>query len=211
MSLDLSTGFSLCYGKLPIDRYLIESVLFSEVESFEVSGEIFESDEFQEIHKKFFLLGKKIFSIHEILPKNISRNWSDSPDNIKKELINLNNTYDTIDNFFALKDYLYISNDIINNVIINNLVNKLNYSYLDNLIYISVIYNNYEVNSFNYFNICFLFFAKINIKISNKTIKEFINFINKKNNTKFFINKDAYINKNFNDINDKILEFYINN
>ena len=132
-------------------------------------------------------------------------------DNIKKELINLNNTYDTIDNFFALKDYLYISNDIINNVIINNLVNKLNYSYLDNLIYISVIYNNYEVNSFNYFNICFLFFAKINIKISNKTIKEFINFINKKNNTKFFINKDAYINKNFNDINDKILEFYINN
>lgn len=87
MSLDLSTGFSLCYGKLPIDRYLIESVLFSEVESFEVSGEIFESDEFQEIHKKFFLLGKKIFSIHEILPKNISRNWSDSPDNIKKELV----------------------------------------------------------------------------------------------------------------------------
>ena len=132
-------------------------------------------------------------------------------DNIKKELINLNNTYDTIDNFFALKDYLYISNDIINNVIINNLVNKLNYSYLDNLIYISVIYNNYEVNSFNYFIKFFLFFAKINIKISNKTIKEFINFINKKNNTKFFINKDAYINKNFNDINDKILEFYINN
>ena len=87
MALDLSTGFSLCYGKLPIDSGLIEAVLFSEFESFEVSGEIFESESFEEIYKRFFLLGKKIFSIHEILPRNISRNWSSSPENIKKELI----------------------------------------------------------------------------------------------------------------------------
>ncbi|MCM8541260.1 MAG: hypothetical protein NE328_13380 [Lentisphaeraceae bacterium] len=87
MSFDLSTGFSLCYSKLPIDRDMIEAVLFSEVESFELSGAVFESEEFDEIFKKFFLVGKKISSIYEILPKNISRNWSTSPENIKKELV----------------------------------------------------------------------------------------------------------------------------
>ena len=87
MSFDLSSGFSLCYSKLPIDRDMIEAVLFSEVDSFELSGAVFESDEFEEIYKKFFLVGKKIFSIYELLPKNVSRNWSDSPANIKKELV----------------------------------------------------------------------------------------------------------------------------
>lgn len=87
MSLNLSTGFSLCYGKLPVDQDLIETVLFSELERFEISGEMFESGEFSEIYKKFFLQGKKIFSIHEILPVNVSRNWSSSPENIKKDLI----------------------------------------------------------------------------------------------------------------------------
>ena len=79
MSLNLSTGFSLCYGKVPLDRDMVETVLFSEMDRFEISGELFESEEFPEIYKKFFLQGKKIFSIHEILPVNISRNWSSSP------------------------------------------------------------------------------------------------------------------------------------
>ena len=87
MSLNLSAGFSLCYGKMPLDRDMIETVLFSELDRFEISGEMFESDEFSEIYKKFFLLGKKIFSIHEILPVNVSRNWSSSPDNIKNDLV----------------------------------------------------------------------------------------------------------------------------
>jgi len=88
MSFNFATGFSLCYGKIPLDRDMVETVLFSEIDRFEISGEMFESDEFAEIYKKFFLLGKKIFSIHEILPINISRNWSSSPDNIKKDLVN---------------------------------------------------------------------------------------------------------------------------
>ena len=132
-------------------------------------------------------------------------------DNVKNELINLKNSNDIIVAFFELKDYLSMSNDILNNVIITNLVNKLNYSYNNGYIYICVIYNNYEINCFNYFNICYLFFKKININVSNKTIKEFINFIKKKNNSKIHINKNTYINKNFTNINDKILEFYINN
>ena len=87
MAFELSTGFSLCYSKMPNERDLIEAVLFSEVENFEISGKVFESENFDEIYKRFFLVGKKIISIYEILPKNISRNWSSSPDNIKKELV----------------------------------------------------------------------------------------------------------------------------
>lgn len=87
MSMGFSTGFSLCYSKIPVDRDMIETILFSELDKFEISGEVFESDEFEEIYKKFFLVGKKLFSIHEIVPSNISRNWSGTQDNIRKELV----------------------------------------------------------------------------------------------------------------------------
>ncbi len=85
-----------------------------------------------------------------------------------------------------LNEYLYVSDEIINNIVINNLISKLNYSYTTLQTNINVIYNTNEINCFNYFNICFLFFKKINIKISNKTIKEFIDFINKKEKYKIF-------------------------
>ena len=132
-------------------------------------------------------------------------------DNVKKELINLKNNDDIIETFFELKDYLSISNEIINNIVLNNLVSKLNYLKTDRYTNISVKYNNYEIDCFNYFNICFLFFKKINIKISNKTIKEFMCFIKKKKNTKFFVNKNVYIHKNFEIINEYYLDIYINN
>lgn len=130
-------------------------------------------------------------------------------DNVKKELINLKNNDDIIETFFELKDYLSVSNEIINNIILNNLISKLNYLNTDIYTNISVKYNNYEINCFNYFNICFLFFKKINIKISNKTIKEFICFIKKKKNTKFFVNKSVYIHKKFEIINEYYLDIYI--
>ena len=50
---------------------------------------------------------------------------------------------------------------------------------------------------------------KNNIKISNKTIKEFIFFIEKKKNTKIFINKNVYIQKNFTNLNEYFLDIYI--
>jgi len=130
-------------------------------------------------------------------------------DNVKKELINLKCNDDIIETFFELKDYLYESNEIIHNIVLNNLINKLNYSYNNIFTNISVIYNENEINCFNYFNICFLFFKKINIKISNKTIKEFMRFIKKNKNTKIFINKNVYINKNFSDFNQYFLDIYI--
>lgn len=132
-------------------------------------------------------------------------------DNVKKELINLKNNDDIIETFFELKDYLSVSNEIINNIVLNNLINKLNYLYTNTYTNISVIYNNYEINCFKYFNICFLFFKTINIKISNKTIKEFMCFIEKKKNTKIFINKNVYIQKNFTNLNEYYLDIYITN
>ena len=131
-------------------------------------------------------------------------------DNVKKELINLKYNDDIIETFFELKDYLSQSNEIIHNIVLNNLINKLNYSYNNIYTNISVIYNNNEINCFNYFNICFLFFKKINIKISNKTIKEFILFIKKNKNTKIYINKNVYINKIFSVFNEYFLDIYIN-
>lgn len=130
-------------------------------------------------------------------------------DNVKKELINLKCNDDIIETFFELKDYLYESNEIIHNIVLNNLINKLNYSYNNICTNISVIYNENEITCFNYFNICFLFFKKINIKISNKTIKEFMQFIKKNKNTKIFINKNVYINKNFTVYNQYFLDIYI--
>ena len=130
-------------------------------------------------------------------------------DNVKKELINLKYNDDIIETFFELKDYLSESNEIIHNIVLNNLINKLNYSYNNISTNISVIYNENEINCFNYFNICFLFFKKINIKISNKTIKEFMWFIKKNKNTKIFINKNVYIDKNFSVFNQYFLDIYI--
>lgn len=132
-------------------------------------------------------------------------------DNVKKELINLKNSNDIIETFFELNDYLYISDEIINNIVLKNLISKLNYTYTALQTNINVIYNTNEINCFNYFNICFLFFKKINIKISNKTIKEFINFIKKKKNTRILINKQVYITKDFSNINEYYLDIVIVN
>ena len=121
-------------------------------------------------------------------------------DNIKTSLINLNNDKNVTDNFFDLKDYLANSNEIIDNLIIDNLVNKV----IDNKGH----YSNNEIKSFKYFNICYLYFKKLKINISNKTIKEFITFIFKeKNNCKIFINKNTSITKKFSKDNN-ILEFH---
>jgi tRNA(Ile)-lysidine synthetase-like protein len=129
---------------------------------------------------------------------------------IKKDLISLKNDNDIIETFFELKNYLLESNNVINTVIIGDLISKLNYTYTPKLTNITVIYNKHEINCLKYYNICFIFFKKINISISSKTIKEFIYFIKKKKNTKIYINKNIYINKKFTSENENFLEFFIN-
>jgi len=111
-------------------------------------------------------------------------------DNLKPVLYDLKNNNSVIDSLFDLKDYLITSNQIINEIIIDNLFNKLkknNNNY-------SGIYNKNELLSLKYINISILFFKKINIKISFKTIKEFTNYITNFKRKKIILNKNNSIN-----------------
>jgi len=102
--------------------------------------------------------------------------------------------YNSIEPFFDLKDYISNSNEIINNIIINNLCTKLINTN-------SYIYNGYytiqELSCFKYINIIILFFNKINISSSIKSFKEFNNYINDYLSNfkvkKFILNKCCYI------------------
>jgi|UniRef100_A0A6C0JNT1 tRNA(Ile)-lysidine synthetase-like protein len=96
-------------------------------------------------------------------------------DIIRPALCNLKNSENIISAFFDLKDHLKNSNNLINDLVLNNLVEKFNNNYS---------YSKNELNSFKYINISTLFFKKINIKISFKAIKEFCYYIeNVLNNT----------------------------
>lgn len=110
--------------------------------------------------------------------------------------------YNSIEPFFDLKDYISNSNEIINNIIINNLCSKVINSN-------SYIYNAYftieELSCFKYINIIILFFNKINIVSSYKSFKEFNNYIKDYLSNfkikKFILNKtcNIIINPHFED------------
>lgn len=109
-------------------------------------------------------------------------------DVIKPALCCLKNNDNIISAFFDLKDNLSDSNKIINDLILNNLVDK----FVNNC----ALYTINELNSFKYINISKLFFKKINIKISYKAIKEFCYYIeNVFNNTS---RKKIVLNKIYN-------------
>lgn len=101
-------------------------------------------------------------------------------DNIRPEFSN-----SMINSFFDLKEHCSLNNEIINNVIINNLINKFN------------IYNYNEVLSLTYINIATLFFKKLNITATHKSIKEFTFYIKRylsyKKERKFVLNKVTII------------------
>lgn len=114
-------------------------------------------------------------------------------DKLKPELYSLKNDNSAIESYFDLKDYLQNSNEVINNLIINNLINKIANN---NNIYIA-IYNIDEINSFKYLNICILYFKRLYINITYKAIIEFKNYIidymiNFKSR-KILLNKNFYI------------------
>jgi hypothetical protein len=90
-----------------------------------------------------------------------------------------------INSFFDLKEHCSLNNEIINNIIINNLIDKFN------------IYNYNEVLSLTYINIVTLFFKKLNITSTYKSIKEFTFYIKRylsyKKERKFVLNKVTII------------------
>lgn len=113
-------------------------------------------------------------------------------DNIKPVLNDLK--CNSIEPFFDLKNYITNSNEIINNIIINNLYSKIINT---NTNIYNGFYNIHELSCFKYINIIILFFKKINIFSSFKSFKEFNNYINDFISNlkikKFILNKNCYI------------------
>ena len=89
-----------------------------------------------------------------------------------------------IEAFFILKEKLEESNTIIT-LTVDNLINKLKY---DNNMYYG-IYTKDEIKTIKYILISKIFFNKLNIKVSYKTLKDF----RKINNRKFILNKNSNI------------------
>ena len=124
---------------------------------------------------------------------------------IRDKLVSVLNDlkYNSIEPFFDLKNYISNSNEIINNIVINNLCAKLVNTN-------SYIYNGYynieELSCFKYINIILLFFDKINISSSIKSFKEFNNYI--KDYLSNFKVKKFILNKTCNIIIKPYFEYY---
>jgi tRNA(Ile)-lysidine synthetase-like protein len=91
---------------------------------------------------------------------------------------NSNEDSSVVDSYFTLKEYISNYNEIINTIIIGNLIAKLSITDIDNCKYIGT-YSKSEVSSLKYVAICSLFFQKLNIKCSHKTLKDFVVYIDK--------------------------------
>jgi tRNA(Ile)-lysidine synthetase-like protein len=102
-------------------------------------------------------------------------------DYIKPSFKNIQNT-NMIESFFILKDKLQESN-IILELLVDNLLLKLN------KITLKGVYTNNEINSLKYISVSSIFFKKLNIKVSYKTLKDF----SKIKEQKFTLNKNYSI------------------
>lgn len=104
-------------------------------------------------------------------------------DYVRPAFNKINNT-NMIDSFFILKENLEESNIIIT-LIVYNLINKLSFN---NNIYEGT-YTKEEIKMLKYITVSKIFFRKLNIKVSYKTLKDFANI----NDRKFILNKNNNI------------------
>lgn len=101
-------------------------------------------------------------------------------DNLRPVICSLKNNSDIIDEsqldaFFSLTEYIKETNNIINNVIISNLVNKIK-SENNKLVGIFCVTDLYTLR---YKSIIKTFLGELNIKISNKTLGDLVDYINR--------------------------------
>jgi tRNA(Ile)-lysidine synthetase-like protein len=118
-------------------------------------------------------------------------------DKIKPAFLKLKNNEDIeedsiIDAFFDLKEYISNTQNIFNELIINNLTSKLDYNNI-NKEYTGV-YNKKELQSLKYLPICELFFKKIKVKCSYKALKDFSKYISNYKDRSFVLSKTCIIN-----------------
>jgi hypothetical protein len=114
-------------------------------------------------------------------------------DKLKPLICNLKNSENNdIEAFFDLKNYIKETNDIINNVVINNIYDKFQKEndIITGILSISDLY------TFRYKSVVKALFNKMNISVSNKTLGDFIEYVNRF----ILINKEKYfiLNKNNN-------------
>ena len=74
------------------DKQLVESIdvlTSSSFQLFELSGSQFESDIYSRLRNALFAADKKVFSIQNLVPVNLTRNWISSKESIQSELTSL--------------------------------------------------------------------------------------------------------------------------
>jgi tRNA(Ile)-lysidine synthetase-like protein len=101
-------------------------------------------------------------------------------DNLRPVICSLKNNNDIIDEsqidaFFSLSEHIKETNNIINNVIISNLINKIKHE--DNKIVGMICIN--DLYTLRYKSIIKTFLVELNIKISNKTLNDLVDYINR--------------------------------
>lgn len=101
-------------------------------------------------------------------------------DNLRPVICSLKNNSDIIDEsqldaFFSLTEHIKETNNIINNVIISNLVNKIK-NENNKLVGIFCVNDLYTLR---YKSIIKTFLGELNIKISNKTLGDLVDYINR--------------------------------
>ena len=82
-----------------------------------------------------------------------------------------------IDSFFYLRDYIANTQDIFNELIINNLISKIKCVDAENSRKYFAEYSKTELLSLKYIVIAKIFFSKLNIRYSHKAIKDFCEYI----------------------------------
>ena len=118
-------------------------------------------------------------------------------DKIKPAFLKLKNNEDIeedsiIDAFFDLKEYISNTQNIFNELIINNLTSKLDYNNINKEY--TGLYNKKELQSLKYLPICELFFKKIKVKCSYKALKDFSKYISNYKDRSFVLSKTCIIN-----------------
>ena len=91
-----------------------------------------------------------------------------------------------------MKEYVSETQNIFNDLIINNLVSKLEYNEILNQY--NGLFNKKELLSLKYIPICELFFKNLKIKCSYKAIKDFSKYISNYKERSFVLSKSCIIN-----------------
>jgi len=117
-----------------------------------------------------------------------------------------------IDSFFYLRDYIANTQDIFYELIIKNLISKINCEEADNSRKYIAEYSKTELLSLKYIVIAKIFFDKLNIRYSHKAIKDFCEYIGSfgsikaQQGRKFILSKSCIIDIKINSKNNNIIQ-----